>query len=128
MGRGTAKRWRGIFWRTRGKKRKYALARQFRRNLTDAEVLIWARLKGKPEGLHFRRQHPVGPYITDFYCAASRLVIEIDGQVRDARRLAYLEKQGLIVWRVTGADVMCDPDAVAAEIILKAKSLLMLSR
>ena len=54
-------------------KRKYALARHFRRNLTDAEVLMWARLKGKPEGLHFRRQHPVGPYITDFYCAAARL-------------------------------------------------------
>jgi len=82
-------------------KRKYALARHFRRNLTDAEVLMWVRLKGKPEGLHFRRQHPVGPYIADFYCAAARLGVEIDGQVhdeddvvvRDARRTAYLEKQ-----------------------------------
>jgi hypothetical protein len=68
------------------------------------------QVKGKPEGLHFRRQHPVGPYITDFYCAAARLVIEIDGQVHDdnaaavhdARRTAYLEKEGLVVYRVTG--------------------------
>jgi len=112
-------------------KRKYALARQFRRNLTDAEVLIWARLKGKPDGLHFRRQHPVGPYITDFYCAAARLVIEIDGlthydddvAVRDERRTAYLEKAGLTVYRATGADVMHDPDEVAREIIRRAKLL-----
>ncbi|MBW8880049.1 MAG: endonuclease domain-containing protein [Asticcacaulis sp.] len=112
-------------------KRKYALARQFRRNLTDAEVLIWARLKGKPDGLHFRRQHPVGPYITDFYCASARLVIEIDGQVhddddvaiRDARRTVYLEKQGLIVCRITGVDVMYDPDEVARQVIEKAKLL-----
>ena len=82
-------------------KRKYALARHFRRNLTDAEARLWLRLKGKPDGLHFRRQHPIGPYIADFYCAAARLVIEIDGQVhgtenvagRDERRTVYLEAQ-----------------------------------
>ena len=92
---------------------------------------MWVRLKGKPEGLHFRRQHPVGPYITDFYCAAARLVVEIDGQIhdeddvaiRDARRNAYLEKQGLLVYRLTGADVMYDPDEAAAEVIRKATSL-----
>jgi very-short-patch-repair endonuclease len=89
-------------------------------------------LKGKPDGLHFRRQHPVGPYITDFYCAAARPVIEIEGQIhgeddvviRDARKTAYLEKQGLIVYRLAGADVMYDPDEAAAEVIRTAMSLL----
>jgi very-short-patch-repair endonuclease len=112
-------------------KRKYALARHFRRNLTDAEARLWFRLKGKPDGLHFRRQHPVGPYITDFYCAAARLVIEIDGQVhgtediaeRDERRTAYLEARGLTVYRLSGADVMGDPDEAALCVILTAKAL-----
>lgn len=112
-------------------KRKYALARHFRRNLTDAEVLIWVRLRGKPEGLHFRRQHPIGPYIADFCCAAARLIVEIDGQIhnedhialRDARRTLYLEAQGLTVHRVSGADVMYDPDDAATAIISLAQAL-----
>jgi len=111
-------------------KRKYALARLFRRNLTDAEARLWFRLKGKPEGLHFRRQHPVGPYIADFYCAAARLIIEIDGLVhgtediadRDERRTAYLEAQGFTIYRLSGADVLGDPDEAALGVILKAQA------
>jgi very-short-patch-repair endonuclease len=112
-------------------KRKYALARHFRRNLTDAEARLWFRLKGKPDGLHFRRQHLIGPFIADFYCAAARLVIEIDGQVhatedvaeRDERRTAYLQSQNLTVYRLAGADVMGDPDEAALGVILMAKAL-----
>ena len=112
-------------------KRKYALARHFRRNLTDAEARLWLRLKGKPDGLHFRRQHPIGPYVADFYCTAARLIVEIDGQVhgtenvaeRDEPRTVYLEAQNLTIYRLSGTDVMGDPDEAALGVILTAKAL-----
>ena len=53
-------------------------------------------LRRSPGGVSFRRQHPIGPYVTDFYCAAAKLVIEIDGQIhgftveRDGRRDEYM--------------------------------------
>jgi very-short-patch-repair endonuclease len=64
--------------------------------MTGPERTLWALLKRNRRGLHFRRQYPVGPFILDFYCAAARLCIEIDGPVhadqveRDARRTAWL--------------------------------------
>jgi very-short-patch-repair endonuclease len=59
-------------------------------------------------GLHFRKQHPVGPYIADFACAKARLIVEVDGEThwtveqrrRDARRTAFLEQDGWTVLRV----------------------------
>ena len=55
-------------------------ARQLRTDSTDAEIRLWSRLRGKQiEGLRFRRQQPMGPYIVDFYCAEVKLIIEVDG-------------------------------------------------
>ncbi len=71
-------------------RKKYALARQFRKALTDAEARIWLRLKGKPEGVHFRKQHPIGSYIVDFYCAKAKLVIEVEGEIHDREDNARL--------------------------------------
>ena len=75
------------------------LARQLRRGMTDAERHLWAHLRGKQvAGLQFYRQKPLGGYIADFYCAAARLVIEIDGAQHgetDAR--AYDQLRELIV-------------------------------
>ena len=52
-------------------------ARTLRRKMTLPEVLLWQELRGgRLNGLHFRRQHPVGPYILDFFCAAARLAVE----------------------------------------------------
>ncbi len=109
-------------------RKKYALARQFRRELSDAEARLWLRLKGKPEGVHFRKQHPVGPSIVDFYCARAKLVIEVEGQIhnveevaaRDEKRLKFLEELGLEVMRVTGEDIMSDPDESALGILVLA--------
>jgi very-short-patch-repair endonuclease len=57
-----------------------ARARQLRRELTPAERKLWARLRYRQlEGLHFRKQHPVGRFIVDFFCAKAKLIIEIDG-------------------------------------------------
>jgi very-short-patch-repair endonuclease len=111
-------------------RKKYALARQFRKALTDGEVRIWAGLKGKPDGLHFRKQHPIGPYIVDFYCAKAKLVIEIDGEVhgrednpqRDERRILYLEGLGLEVLRIPGDEAMGDSDEVVLGILTLART------
>ena len=59
-------------------------ARLMRTNLTPAENILWQRLRRKQVGdLRFRRQHPIGRFIVDFYCAEARLVIEVDGEIHD---------------------------------------------
>ncbi len=102
-------------------------ARGFRRALTGAEVGLWTRLKGrKLGGFHFRRQHPIAPYILDFYCSQARLAIEVDGdshfaegaQAYDARRDAWLAAQGIETLRL-GTETMKDPE-VAAAVVLAA--------
>jgi very-short-patch-repair endonuclease len=73
-------------------------------------------------GLKFRRQHPVGPFVVDFYCHAARLAVELDGMShegqadQDRRRTEYLEQEGLCVFRVTNDDLLDDPEAVALAI------------
>jgi len=92
-------------------------ARQLRRRMSLPEVVLWQALrKGRLAGLRFRRQHPFGPYILDFYCAATRLAVEVDGLVHDtqsasnhdARRDAWLAQQGVTVLRVRAGDVLQD--------------------
>jgi len=62
-------------------------ARELRHEMTRAEQLLWERLRDHQlGGLKFRRQHPLGPFIADFYCAEKRLVLEIDGDIHDLQR------------------------------------------
>ena len=98
-------------------------ARRLRRALSLPEGLLWRAIKGrKLQGLHFRKQHPIGPYVADFYCPSARMVIEVDGATHDARQDAdsrrdcYIESLGLAVIRVAAADVLSDPEAVADQI------------
>jgi very-short-patch-repair endonuclease len=95
------------------------------------EVLLWQRLRGSPGGVRFRRQHPVGPdYAIDFYCAAARLAVEVDGEVHakpdapeyDARRDAYLRSRGLKVVRVPARDILRDADGAADAIVALAST------
>ena len=58
-------------------------ARKLRREMSLPEVLLWRLLRGKPMGVKFRKQHPVGEFSLDFYCAEKRLGIEIDGIAHD---------------------------------------------
>ena len=89
------------------------------------EVLLWQRFKGAPQGIAFRKQHPIGGYRADFYCAAAKLVIEVDGMahdigdrpVRDAARTQALSEKGYRVVRIPAADVLHDADGVAASIL-----------
>lgn len=101
-------------------------ARELRRSSTLPEGLLWQRLRQRPDGFKFRRQHPLGPYIADFYCPAARLVVEIDGEghtmgkqpAHDARRDAWLRRQGLGVIRFAAGDVMKDVNSVVTAILV----------
>lgn len=97
-------------------------ARSLRRSLSPPEAALWLRLRVRaPDRPNFRRQHPIGPFILDFYCASARLAVEIDGQhhatgdhpERDMRRSAWLKAQGITVIRFPAMDVLRDPDEIA---------------
>jgi len=81
------------------------IARGLRRNQTDEEKRLWRALRGRRfAGFKFRRQHEVGDYILDFYCAAAELTVELDGSQhgypegmqRDAAREEFLTKRGIV--------------------------------
>jgi very-short-patch-repair endonuclease len=107
---------------------------RLRGQLSLPEKLLWRRLKtsGGGDGPRFRRQHPVGPYILDFFCASARLCVEIDGWAhgtddrpeRDDRRDRYLGELGIHVERIAARTVLEDPDAVAAWMRQLAKELM----
>jgi len=101
-------------------------ARNFRKAMTHAEVLLWLGLKGHSrEGFSFRRQHPIGPYIADFYCAKAKLIIEVDGQIheredrpqRDALRDQWFAEQGMETMQISAADIMADAHDVSDGIV-----------
>jgi very-short-patch-repair endonuclease len=100
-------------------------AKRLRREMSLPEVLLWNRLRGKPMGVKFRNQHPVGEYVIDFYHAPKRIGFEIDGIVhdmgdrpqRDQSRDAKLAELGVEVVRMPASDVLKDADAVAESIV-----------
>jgi len=70
----------------RSSRRTHNQAKTLRGRLSRSEVLLWVRLRGREPGQPtFRRQHPIGPYITDFCCSAARLVIEVDAAFTSMR-------------------------------------------
>ena len=97
------------------------LARAFRERQTDAEAVVWWLLRGRRMGVKFRRQHPIDPYVLDFYCYELRLAVELDGsqhitpagRVKDQRRTADLEARGIQVRRFTNLEVLKETQAVA---------------
>ncbi len=103
----------------------YATARRLRRELTLPEGLLWRGLRGKPQGVKFRRQHPIGPYVIDFYCASAKTGFEIDGiahemgnrPIVDLHRDTWLAEQGIKIVRIAATEVLADPDKVAAAIV-----------
>jgi len=97
-------------------------ARSLRRMSTDAERSLWSVLRNRRlAGLKFRRQHPIGPYIADFYCEQKRLVVEVDGgqhtPERDDDRTVWLARHGIRVIRFWNIDVLRNRDGVVAMIL-----------
>lgn len=99
--------------------------KRLRNGLTPAEAKLWSLLKGSQlDGLKFRRQHSVGPYVFDFYCPAQRLYIELDGAVHftddgyeyDAARTEYLSTLNISVLRYENKDVFENTEGVLEDI------------
>ena len=96
--------------------------------MSPPEAYLWQALRRRPDGLKFRRQHPFERCTADFYCAAAKLVIEVDGDGHDMgghpqfdrRRDEWLRQQGLQVLRFNAADVMKDLESVVSAILLAA--------
>ena len=101
--------------------------RALRGRATDAERILWRLLRMRQfVGLKFRRQHPVGPYIVDFYCADRRLAVELDGGQHftveglayDRRRAEYLAARGIRVVRFTNSELFENAEGVLEMLLL----------
>jgi very-short-patch-repair endonuclease len=107
-------------------RRQRGAAKRLRRELTDAERKLWYLLRShRFEGIGFRRQMPMGPYIVDFVAHRMRLVIEVDGgqhsevaaAARDRARDSWLEARGYKVLRLLNNEVLENIDGVATAIV-----------
>jgi very-short-patch-repair endonuclease len=107
---------------------KTTLSRQLRKESTEAERMLWAKLKGyQLVGLKFRRQEPIGTYIVDFVCFEKKIVIEVDGgqhgkesiRQKDAERTSWLEGEGFRILRFWNNDVLTNMEGIL-EIIKRA--------
>ena len=96
--------------------------------MTPPERKLWSRLRGRRfAGFKFRRQHPIGPYTADFFCAEAGLVVELDGQrhdrARDAKRDAYMASLKLEVFRVSVTEFEKNTDGVLESLLRKTRRL-----
>jgi len=95
-------------------------ARAFRRASTASENILWQNLRRHSLGIRFRRQHPIGPYILDFFCYKVKLCVELDGDVhkaplasvKDSIRTSYLNRQHITVLRYSNDVVYRNLDGV----------------
>ena len=102
-------------------------ARRLRRTMTTPEVMLWQRLRRRPGGFKFRRQHPAGPYVLDFFCSEAWLAIEVDGIAhemggnadRDQARDEWLEDRGVATLRLRASDVSRSPDEVVEWVVAR---------
>ncbi len=98
-------------------------AKVLRKNMTNAEKILWEKLKNKQVlNLRFRRQHPIDIFIADFYCHAARLVIELDGKIHqvqkdyDKGRTAEMERFDIQVIRFKNEEIENDIENVIKRI------------
>ncbi|MBI4922104.1 MAG: endonuclease domain-containing protein [Devosia nanyangense] len=97
-------------------------AKALRRAMSQPEKVLWSLLRRNRQQFHFRRQHPLGPYILDFYCAEARLCVEVDGPVHaeriehDTRRTQWLAAEGIRVIRFSAGAVETQSAMVLANI------------
>ncbi|OYW46629.1 MAG: hypothetical protein B7Z08_07125 [Sphingomonadales bacterium 32-68-7] len=100
-------------------------AKRLRRELSLPEAKLWQHLRTSRGGYRFRRQHPAGPYVLDFFCARANLAIEIDGFAhdtgeraeRDSRRDAWLAEHRIDTVRIPATEVLRDSHEVARSLV-----------
>ena len=106
-------------------------ARNLRRNFTDVEMKVWQKLRNRQLGVDFRRQHPVGNFVLDFYAPAVRLAVELDGGqhaqtvtlARDESRARWLEERGVTILRFWNSDVVQHVSGVLEVVAAKVAEL-----
>lgn len=110
----------------------FVKAKALRKDETQAEKILWAKLRNNQlKGYKFRRQHPIGLYIVDFYCHQLKLVIEIDGDYhniqeqieKDKERTQNLETDGLQLIRFTNKNIMENLEKIISEIMIKTDEI-----
>jgi len=102
----------------------FANAKRLRKNMTAAETVLWMYLKAGINDCKFRRHHPIGIYIADFYCHKAKLVIEVDGSIHDLDAIKQNDKEketclinnGYSVARFTNKEVMTQAETVLEKI------------
>ena len=100
-------------------------ARKLRSEMSLPEGLLWRELRKRPGGFKFRRQHPVGAYILDFFCAKIKLAIEVDGMahdsasaaLRDSNRSASLRARGIATTRIPASVILDDIEPVVTRLV-----------
>ncbi|SRR5487761_1287345 len=106
-------------------------SRNLRHDATNAERLAWKLLRNRTAlGIKFRRQHPIGKYVVDFYCPERRLAIELDGSVhsqpsqlrRDESKERFLRQQGVQVLRISNGWVLEDPEGFVRKVLASLPS------
>jgi very-short-patch-repair endonuclease len=111
----------------------FQISRDLRKNMTQAAKILWMHLKNGVRGLKFRRQHPIGNYIADFYCHKIKLVVEIDGlihqdesiKIYDAKREEDLRDLGCVILRFANEEVEKNPQTVLHTIDAMVERLLL---
>ena len=108
----------------------HQLAKILRKNMTNAERILWQRLRNRQlGGFKFRRQKPMGPYIVDFVCLEKKIIVEVDGgqhaqQISaDTAREDSLRKMGYKILRFWNHDVLSDTNAVLERILEDLKEI-----
>ena len=100
-------------------------ARNLRKRMSWPEIILWRRLRQRPCGLKFRRQHPAGPYVLDFFCSEALIAVEVDGITHDMgdrarhdqERESWLAARGVEVIRLSAGEVTKAPDAAAEALV-----------
>ncbi len=109
----------------RGLKETVNLARKLRAEMTPPEIALWQALRTRSGGHKFRRQHPAGIYVPDFFCSKARLAIEVDGRAhdsasviaKDAARSRFLRDNGIATTRIPAKLVLEDIEAVVRRLV-----------
>ena len=100
-------------------------ARQLRKRMSPSEIRLWRVLRMRPSGLQFRRQHPLGPFVLDFFCKAAGVAVEVDGfshefgdnPERDERRDRWIRSQGVETLRIRADEVRQNLEGVVVHIV-----------